>query len=61
MKALGFGQKPLVSPLPATRDDARMRADQFAELARRRGGAADILRSPLGMEAPAGGKATLGS
>lgn len=61
MKALGFKTKPLVTPIPATRDAARMRADQFAELARRRGGAADIIGSPLGMEAPAGGKVQLGS
>lgn len=76
MKALGFLVSPLLSaigvfkpktpkipsptPIP-TRDDARDAADRATELARRRGGAADIVTGAYGAEAGAGGKTTLGS
>lgn len=52
--------KPGQQPIP-TRDDARAAIDANDELARRRGGAADILSGARGVEAPPGGKATLGS
>lgn len=50
------------APLPtATRDDARSEAEKRNELARRRGGAADIVTGSYGAATPAGGKTTLGS
>lgn len=75
MKAVGWAISPLLKatgllktpstktpfvPRPATRDDARTDAERRLELARRRGGAADIVAGPAA-EAPAGGKTTLGS
>jgi hypothetical protein len=47
-------------PIP-TRDDAQDAADKQRELARRRGGAADMVTGAYGAEAGAGGKTTLGS
>jgi hypothetical protein len=50
------------APLPtATRDDAQTEVERRLELARRRGGAADVLTGSNGAEAGAGGKTTLGS
>lgn len=62
--ALTKKPKPQVQPAPLptpTRDDARSEAERRLELARRRGGAADIVTGAYGAEAPAGGKTTLGS
>jgi hypothetical protein len=53
-------QQPAPLPTP-TRDDAAADADKRLELARRRGGAADILTGSYGAEAGQGGKTTLGS
>jgi hypothetical protein len=76
MKAIGWVVSPLLSALGVfkgpkmkapgpnkipTRDDARDQADRVTELARRRGGAADIVTGAYGAEAGAGGKTTLGS
>lgn len=76
MKAIGWAVSPLLSalgvfkskspkipgPVPVpTRDDARTEADQRTELARRRGGAADVVTGAYGAEAGPGGKTTLGS
>jgi hypothetical protein len=55
-------QETIPAPLPtATRDDAQSEAEKRLELARRRGGAADIVTGAYGAEAPAGGKTVLGS
>lgn len=66
LSAVGLFKKPKVpkamAPQPiATRDDARSEAERRLELARRRGGAADMATGAYGAEAPAGGKSTLGS
>jgi hypothetical protein len=47
-------------PRPAVRDDVIGQMNQADELARRRGGAADIVAGMAG-GAPSGGKVTLGS
>lgn len=54
-------KKPKVGaqPGPVTRDEARDEALKRDELARRRGGAADMVTGPYGAE-PAGGKVVLG-
>lgn len=57
----GPSKKALPAPLPtATRDDARSEAELRGELARRRGGAADIVAG-LGAEGGGGGKVSLGT
>lgn len=63
-KAFGGSKKPTPQPAPLptpTRDDAAAEADRRLELARRRGGAADVLTGAYGAEATAGAKTTLGS
>lgn len=51
---------PVAQPTPIpNRDDAA--ANARTELARRRGGAADMVTGAFGAPAPAGGKTTLGS
>jgi hypothetical protein len=64
-KALGIfgggpGKKPRALP-QVTRDESIINRDRLDELARRRGGAADVLTGTTGAEAPmAAGKAVLG-
>lgn len=64
LSALGlFKQKsphvPQPSPIP-TRDDAMDAANKATDLARRRGGAADMVTGAYGAEAGPGAKTTLG-
>lgn len=62
--ALIGGKKKSSGPLQqAGRDEARLMADREAELARRRGGAADIITGTTGAEARAGsiGRLVVGS
>lgn len=63
-KAVGLiktgGRKPKALP-QATRNDEIVNRETLDELARRRGGAADILTGTTGAEAPmTGGKSVLG-
>lgn len=62
LKSLFKSKKPTPAPMPVTQDTARDKALRNDELLRRRGGAADIVTSPLGAPgAVAAGKTTLGS
>jgi hypothetical protein len=54
------GKAPTAVPAPVD-NAARRQAQADDELMRRRGGAADIISGAGGAEAPAGGKAALGS
>lgn len=60
--SLLFGKKKAADPVQprttATRDDAIAAANANDELLRRKGGAADILTSVRGAEAPSGGLKT---
>lgn len=63
LKALGLIPKIPKPPLPlqpVTRDDARDRATRDDELARRRGGLADVITGAGGAEAGRTGKVMLG-
>lgn len=62
LKALFKKPKATPQPAPPTRDDARDKAARELELAKRRGGAADIVTGPYGAEPSASsiGKTSLG-
>jgi hypothetical protein len=60
----GGGPKQIAAPLPAARDDTQAMVDQQDALARRKGGAADILTgTSAGAEAAPGstGRLVIGS
>lgn len=54
-------QQPLALPRPATRDDAALLAERDAELARRRGAAADRITGASGEPAGGLGRLIMGS
>lgn len=62
VKAIAGGKKKPAAPAgPVRRDQEIINREVFDELARRRGGAADMLTGASGAEAPAAtGKAVLG-
>lgn len=60
-KLFGKKKEPLALPRPATRDDAAVLAERDAELARRRGAAADRVAGASGEPAGGFGKLIKGS